>query len=243
MESFFSGKSSKVTAIFLLMILPRLLTDMILDYDYHAGVIIGAVLTLLFMWRFNKSAAEKIKISIKAVKPSAILAIILTIFAIQFIFLFLSFKTGELTVDNDWFTYEKIIGAIILAPIAEEITFRWALTETCIDSNTSKFKKILFVCLSLIIWNFVHTKSFATVNISVIILGLFFYLFYFKSDNIYYCIIAHISANFFARIMTSPLQKNLIFLCENNISVIISVIILIISTVYFTKINNATKKN
>jgi len=238
MESFVSGKASKVTAIFLFALLPRLITTALFTYDYHLGVIIGAVLTLLFMQYFNKSAIEKIKTGVKSVKLFAIFTLAVAIFALQFIFLFLSFRTGGLTVDNNWLTYEKIIGTIIIAPFAEEITFRWALTETCIDNSTGKFKKILFVCLSLIVWNFVHTKSITSINVAVIVLGLFFYIIYFKTENIFYCIIAHIAANLFARIMTSPLQSKLLFLCENNIFITFAAIILIISTLCFLKSAN-----
>ena len=110
MESFVSGKASKVTAIFLFALLPRLITTALFTYDYHLGVIIGAVLTLLFMQYFNKSAIEKIKTGVKSVKLFAIFTLAVAIFALQFIFLFLSFRTGGLTVDNNWLTYEKIIG-------------------------------------------------------------------------------------------------------------------------------------
>lgn len=235
MKEFISGKTNKVVAIFLIMLLPRIITSLLLDYDYGLGAIIGVALTIPFMIYTDKTAVEKIKRNCKKTKVTVVMLVILMIFSVQFLLFFISAKVSELSPNPEWLTYANIISPILIAPVAEEVLFRWALTETCINEQTTKFKKGLFLFLMLIIWNFLHTKSLTSINIDVLLLGLLFYIIYFNSGNLLYCIVAHISANLFFVIASSPLQSYLIDFCKNNIVLVIDIIVLVLSSFWVLK--------
>ncbi len=231
MENFLSGKASKVTAIFLLMLVPRLITSTIFEYDYELGTSIGAILTILFMKRFVNSDAVSFKNDFKSIKPSVIVTLAIAILSFQLTMFYLAMSLTNVEITKDWLTFDNFISPVIIAPFAEEITFRWAMTETCIDKNTSKFKKVLFVVFMLFIWNFVHTKSLTSLNIQVILIGLLFYMIYFRSGNIIYCMAAHMFANLYSALLTSPLQSGLSPLFNNSLLPTVYVIILIVSVV------------
>ncbi|MBP1547960.1 MAG: CPBP family intramembrane metalloprotease [Oscillospiraceae bacterium] len=238
MESFFSGKASKAAAIILLMLLPRLVLDIIFGYDYGSGAILGAFLTVIFVRKYNTAAFDKIKENGRNTKLSAIGASAVTVFSLQYVFWFLSVKTGELAPNDNWLSYQNIISPVVIAPVTEEITFRWALTEICIDKNTNKLKKIVFLIWSLIFWNFIHTKSLTSINISVLLLGLLFYMIYFRTGNLLYCIFAHMFANTAFVVFTSPLQRVFMSLQDNYALFAADVIILILSIIFTIKLVN-----
>ena len=86
-------------------------------------------------------------------------------------------------VPDDYLPLGKLVAMAIVAPITEEIVFRWAVVES--KEKTNKIISIIIYGVMIFIWNMVHTKSFSVIDIFVVIVGLVLYGIYFTSGNIY----------------------------------------------------------
>ena len=232
MSKFLSGKTNKVAAVLLALILPRLLCGILFDYDYGIGPIISTLLTILLMRYFNKPFFKKVIDDSKRKKVSVLIALAIFSFCFELTFLFFAIKNGKAEIRAHWLTYANIISPIIIAPISEEISFRWALTETGLDKGTKMIKKVFFLIFCLIIWNFLHTMDLSTINASVILLGLILYIIYLRSENIIYCIFTHMAANLSVTVMTSPIQTCLSKLNNNNTALYICIAVAVLTISY-----------
>lgn len=227
MKAFLSGKTNKVVALLLLFFLPRIIGDTFFEYDYEISSIIGIIAIAMFMFYVNKPAVIRQKNCVKESKMIVFAAAVTFAITLQFMFLCLSYRMNTLTAESNWLTYKRIVDLIILAPISEELFMRWSLVETCISKDTKKYKKIIFLVMALALWNFCHGLD--TINITIILLGCIFYIIYFKSKNLLYCIVLHMSLNTMNFILTSPLQNKLTFLCKSNIFLAVDIMLIILS--------------
>jgi len=228
MKTFLSGKANKVAALFLFFFLPRIIADTFFEYDYEISSIIGIIFIVMFMFYVNKPSIANQKSYIQKSKSIILLSFVILAVTLQLLFFYISYKRRLLTAYSNWLTYKHIIDAIILAPISEELFFRWSLVETCISKDTKTYKKIIFLVLTLIVWNYGH-GSITDINTTVILLGCMLYAIYFKSRNLLYCIVFHMTLNLTYLIGSSPLQNKLIFLFDSNLFIVVDILLIILS--------------
>lgn len=117
---------------------------------------------------------------------------------------------------SKWNNY--YFGALILAPIFEEIIFRNVLLNSLLNKYDLRKSIIISSCLfGIVHWDFYQT-IYATV------FGLFFGVIYVKNKNIAYCIILHFCNNAFViliNLLVYKFSNTLLF----NIGFILNVII------------------
>lgn len=99
------------------------------------------------------------------------------------------------------YDFYYILGALILAPILEEIVFRNILLNSLLNSH-SKNKSII---ISSLLFAFVHGSPYQIIFTTII--GLFLGAIYAKEKNIGYTIMLHFFANFFVFISQFYVQK------------------------------------
>lgn len=154
---------------------------------YFAGTVIFFLVLVHFINYKNKT---KIIYNAQPFNFKFLLFIILIVWILQtLIFIPLNhyfFYKGFYKVNFYYF-----LGALILAPIFEEIIFRNILLNSLLN-NYSKIKSIV---LSAILFGLIHGNLFQI--ISATILGLLFGLIYVENKNIAYTIILHFFNNTF----------------------------------------------
>ena len=235
MDKFFKGKLNKEIFVLLLFFLPMIILDTALGYDYEISSLISIVFTALFLRYTKKDVFKEQSAVIKKSDPLIIAALFLLAVTVQIFLFSFAFRSKALSIDNDWLSYKKLAAPVIIAPITEELTFRFASTKICIDKNTSKCKTIIFVLILLVIWNFSHGTA---IDLSIIFAGLILYVIFFISGNLMYCIIFHSSLNLMYALLMSPVQNNLTFIFGNNIIFAANIIlfgVLLVSVIYFLK--------
>lgn len=116
--------------------------------------------------------------------------------------------------DFNWFYF---LGAIILAPIFEEIIFRNVLLNSLLNKYSVKKSIIISACL----FGLIHGNLFQIVFSTI--MGLFLGIVYAKNKNIAYTIVLHFCSNTFVFIINFLVYKfsNTLFF---NVSIILNIV-------------------
>lgn len=161
--------------------------SLIMDLSLFAG----ALLCILVMKKqFNIDAKEVFK----KPQPDSLLLVV----AISLIYsvitalteyrAVLSEPSGEMYSLADW------IGAGFLAPVAEELIFRFSMLSLLLMSGGRGKKTASFVVVSAI-WAVIHFSGELPRFIDIFTVGIIFSLIFNKTNNILYCMIFHSIAN------------------------------------------------
>lgn len=115
-----------------------------------------------------------------------------------------------------------VIGALVFAPILEEIVFRNILLNSLLNSY-SKNKAII---ISSIAFGLIHGTPIQMISATII--GFFLGIVYVQKKNIGYTILMHFSANLFVMISQFYLQSNtkVSFLLIACINILVSFVLL-----------------
>ena len=164
-----------------------------------------AIIIILISIAVGKYMNNKIKLNFEINKATIISALLygLLIFAITHLigmFLISISEYFQIPIDDK----VKIIGisniilfalvTIIIAPICEEIIFRYGIYEFI----KSKFNMIVSIIFTSVVFSVIHFYSLSG-TIILVILGLLMSIVYIKKNrNILYPIIAHLIFNLFA---------------------------------------------
>ncbi|MDE6780790.1 MAG: CPBP family intramembrane metalloprotease [Ruminococcus sp.] len=159
----------------------------IMDLSVFAGA-------LLCMFVMKKQFNINIKDSLKKPDPKETVLIISMALAYTAIMAFTEYRS-ILDEPSDYRnTLTDWIGTAFLAPVSEEIIFRFSMLTLLLMSDGHRKKIVSFILVSAI-WAAIHfggdLPRFADIFIVGIILGTIFC----KSGNIIYCIIFHSIAN------------------------------------------------
>ena len=147
--------------------------------------IVAAVLIVFLMIKIKKQAVKDLYYKMKQLNNRIILLLILNSFWLYIVFAYIAvfLVENKVTVPKSFLPLGKLLAMVIVAPITEEIVFRWAVVES--KEKTNKIISIIIYGVMIFIWNMVHTKSFSVIDIFVVIVGLVLYGIYFTSGNIY----------------------------------------------------------
>ena len=197
--------------------------------------IVAAVLIVFLMIKIKKQAVKDLYYKMKQLNNRIILLLILNSFWLYIVFAYIAvfLVENKVTVPKSFLPLGKLLAMVIVAPITEEIVFRWAVVEA--KEKTNKIISIIIYGVMIFIWNMVHTKSFSVIDIFVVIVGLVLYGIYFTSGNIYYCIIFHGVYNVSAYMFNSPLIGKVISLFKNKYLGIIIFILLVVDVFLYLK--------
>jgi membrane protease YdiL (CAAX protease family) len=89
------------------------------------------------------------------------------------------------------YDFYYLLGALIVAPVLEEIVFRNIL----LNSLLNNYRKKISIIISSLVFGLIHGSPFQIIFTTVI--GLFLGIIYAKEKNIAYAIIVHFFANLF----------------------------------------------
>jgi len=130
---------------------------------------------------------------------------------------------------------------IIIAPIAEELIYRYALPNIFINNKDKVSTKIAVAIIGTLIWNFRHGDNLfnLNINISLIIAGFILYWIYFRTQNIIYCIIFHMTANLANTLMFNldETKEHISILYDSTLALIISILIFILMLLSIYKVS------
>ncbi|MBQ8349423.1 MAG: CPBP family intramembrane metalloprotease [Ruminococcus sp.] len=153
------------------------------------SMLIGTILALQYLKKENVLESNKKIFS----KPNLIIFILFliiglcwTVFSSQLFFAIFPYSEEEMSS----MTIHDILGTIIIAPLSEELVFRFGFVEL-----GKKYGKVLPVAiLSIVVFTIIH---FPDIPSAFSILGAaFIYVYiYIKTNNIWYSMIAHFINN------------------------------------------------
>lgn len=205
------------------------------------SILIGTILAFLYLKKEDVFKSNK-KIF---AKPNFIIFILFliiglcwTIFSSQLFFAIFPYTEEE----PHTMTIHDILGTLIIAPLSEEMVFRFGVVEL-----GKKYGKILPVAiLSIAIFTIIH---FPDIPSAFSILGAaFIYVYiYIKTDNIWYSMIAHFMNNLLSVIaFYYPEMENTILGANNlsdlnNVYFIVSSILMVICLLLLNKKLNSKK--
>lgn len=172
------------------------------------SVIISSQLSLLIfaftLFQFNvKDLMEKLKGKPKI--SSLVLAFFIAILLVGINYTIFSL-TGEQSNESSRTMLSLIIGAVILAPIIEEIGFRVGLKHVLIDKGG--WSKYYYILISSLMFSFIHWSP-GGFNIFTLIgtglVGVLLGFLYLRTENTYVVIFAHMTYNIFIILLTYSL--------------------------------------
>ena len=230
MNRFLSGKINKELFVLILIFVPMIAAALIFSCDYGLSAVISIICLIFFMKKMKKGALEFQISQISKTKISTSGLLIALAVMIQILLFTFVYRTGNLFVKEDWNKYIDIIKPILVAPVVEELFFRWASTEICIDKDTSKGRCALFLVVMLIIWTLAH--GVLNINLGVTFIGAILYYIYFKTKNILHCILFHSATNISYVVLLSSFQNKVRFLFEKNLFLILVCILVVLESIY-----------
>jgi len=160
--------------------------------------LIASILTILTIFYINYRKHIKITFNLKInhFHFFTLTIIILILFQISlgkpFSFIINSLLYPDKTIDNPFQSLGLIVGALLVAPIVEEIIFRGMILKGLL-TNYSPKKAII---ISSLIFGFLH--PFPTQFLGALLIGFYFNWVYYKTKSLGNTIILHFIANTFA---------------------------------------------
>lgn len=155
------------------------------------SIFVGAILCILVMKKqFNVNAKEvlkkpKIDEMFLVVAMSLIYTVITALTEYRSV---LSEPSDERYNITDW------IGSAVLAPVSEEIIFRFSML-TLLLMSAGRGKKIISFILVSTIWAVIHFGGTLPRFIDIFVVGIILSVIFCKSGNIIYCMTFHSVAN------------------------------------------------
>ena len=155
------------------------------------SIFIGAFLCIMVMkTQFHINAKDVFKI------PELKVSLLVTAMAVTYTIItalteyreVLSEPSDEVYTLTDW------IGSGILAPVAEEIIFRFSMLSLLLTCSGQVKKIVSSVSVSLI-WAVIHFSGSLPRFIDIFIVGIILSIIFTQSGNIIYCMIFHSIAN------------------------------------------------
>jgi len=109
-------------------------------------------------------------------------------------------ETSAMLTKSDIFPVTELI---FIAPVSEELVFRFAmLTVLIISSGTNKLKLSFSIVFTSLLWVLPHFSGLSLRSIDIAITGIIIGAIYLLSKNLLYCITFHASANFVVALCT-----------------------------------------
>jgi len=211
-----------------------------------ASVISVILVVLLLVYMKNNNMISVAKPAVKG--PALIVIIAILAVANRFMQVSVSgYFAPEILADTTTkVTLSYFLNAIIIAPVSEELLYRYAMPCIFLSDNATIRNKITLSIIGTLLWNFRHGGSFInffSFNISVIVAGLLLYWIFFKTYNIVYCIVFHMFSNLSVLLLfkLDSTSNILLSICKGKYSAFIEIVIfvaLFAAVVYVVSKNN-----
>ena len=162
-------------------------SSFIMDFS----IFIGAMLCIFVMKKqFNINAKDVFKMP----KPDELLLIIVMSVIYTVITALTEYREVLAEPSDEIYSVTDWIGTGLLAPISEEIIFRFSML-TLLLTSAGLDKKIISFILVSVMWAVIHFGGMLPRFIDIFIVGIILSIIFNKSGNIIYCMIFHSIAN------------------------------------------------
>ncbi|MBD5159699.1 MAG: CPBP family intramembrane metalloprotease [Ruminococcus sp.] len=199
------------------------------------SIFIGAVLCIPVMkTQFYINAKDVFK----KPAPDALLLVIAMAVTYTFITALTEYREVLSEPSDDIYTLSDWVGSGILAPVSEEIIFRFSMLSLLLVCSGRGKKIVSFVLVSLI-WSVIHFSGSLPRFIDIFIVGIILSIIFTESGNIIYCMIFHSIAN----IVIYIISINPIFLMDKLWILYISIPLFIAFMSIFIYISNKKVKD
>lgn len=169
------------------------------NFSYNGIEAIVFCFMLLLLHLYSK--AEGIKLW-SSVMPASGKWMLLSVFIgmlyalFQLLFMRLMGHKSEIPEYSTWgFIYGEILSGVILVPVVEEYCFRKWIILYMEKKQFSRYSIIALSSVLFYLWHQSYVDTSMVWRIDTILFGIFQCLLFMKKRNIYYCIIAHATAN------------------------------------------------
>ncbi|MDE7293219.1 MAG: CPBP family intramembrane metalloprotease [Oscillospiraceae bacterium] len=98
--------------------------------------------------------------------------------------------------------------AVIIAPAAEELIFRFSMLSLLFGKSKGRFQKAVSIMMISLLWTVIHLSGSLLRLADIFLVGILLGIIYLKYKNIFYCIFFHAAANFAAGIPETFLINN-----------------------------------
>lgn len=98
--------------------------------------------------------------------------------------------------------------AVIIAPAAEELIFRFSMLSLLLGKSRGSFQKAVSIMIISLLWTVIHLSGSWLRLADIFLVGILLGIIFLKYKNIFYCIFFHAAANFAAGIPESFLINN-----------------------------------
>lgn len=155
------------------------------------SMFVGALLCIFVMKKqFNINAKDVFKMP----KPDELLLVIAMSVIYTVITALTEYRSVLSEPSNERYSLTDWIGSAFLAPVSEEIIFRFSML-TLLLISAGRGKKIVSFIMVSAIWAVVHFVGTLPRFIDIFVVGIILGIIFCKSGNIIYCMIFHSIAN------------------------------------------------
>lgn len=155
------------------------------------SMFVGALLCIFVMKKqFNINAKDVFKMP----KPDELLLVIAMSVIYTVITALTEYRSVLSEPSNERYSLTDWIGSAFLAPVSEEIIFRFSML-TLLLISAGRGKKIVSFILVSAIWAVVHFIGTLPRFIDIVVMGIILSVVFCKSGNIVYCMVLHSVAN------------------------------------------------
>ncbi|MBR3024779.1 MAG: CPBP family intramembrane metalloprotease [Oscillospiraceae bacterium] len=251
MKNFLSGRANKIALALIIFFLPIIIiaASNIKD-SVHVSHIAGAVLSILYLLIIKKQGnTEKLTHIRNTSGLFMIFAIVISAGLTLLPLLLLSKIGAEIEFEKE-LGVTAVISGCIVAPIVEELFFRYVLSELWFhEIDESRKEWIKLTVIGSLMWSLSHLNylgSNVAMGIFIFFNGLLLYYILFRTRNIIYTIIIHAVNNLLTTILL-PLTWNSIVKATGNNAVFIVITVLLTAAFVFcfyriSKNNTSDKK-
>ena len=227
MKNFLSGRADKMGLVLVIFFIPMIIFSILgIDDSYHISEMIGIGICLLYIKHLDKKERSDMFIfSFSDLSFKTVIFSCFTALAVSSIISLSYLKLG-LRVDNTNII-KSIIAACIIAPVLEEVFFRFILSKVWFwNIEESERDKLKLALIGSFTWSIIHFRyliDFFIHNIAIFLVGILLYYILFATKNVVYTLIMHVVLNLSQDALIFPMQKYIVKGIENN-AVFISVI-------------------
>lgn len=204
------------------------------SFIMNLSIFVGAMLCILIMRKqFNISVKDVFK------KPKVNLLALVVLSALMYTLItaFTEYRSVLSEPSDERYALTDWIGSAFLAPISEEIIFRFSMLVLLLTVSVSTGKKTLSFILVSVMWAVIHFGGTLPRFIDIFVVGIILGIIFYKSGNIIYCMTFHSIAN----IAIYVVSCNSTFLVNKTWLLYISIPLLLVCIGLFTYINDKTK--
>jgi len=197
------------------------------------SVFVGAVLCILIM-------KKQFSISVKKVfkKPKVNLLVLSVVSAMIYTLItaFTEYRSVLSKPSDERYSLTEWIASAFLAPVSEEIIFRFSML-TLLLMSAGRSKKIVSFVLVSAMWAVIHFGGTLSRFIDIFIVGIILSTIFTESGNIIYCMIFHSVAN----VSIYVISCNSTFLLHKDWLLYLSISLLLVCIGLFIYISEKTK--